>query len=189
MKRKWFLISAAFIVFLILSPFGTVIAEDTSFNSSNKTFVLPSSIIVIEDEAFEGTAVKVVVLPDGLLSIGARAFENARFLTDVYIPDTTEYIADSAFSITSSLTIHGIDGSYAKDWAHRHEIPFVIDDIWTVFVLRGNSHNTQTNPINRIIATIVLIIIFSFFRSCYYEIRSRRPQDRPELYPIEYRFP
>lgn len=155
----------------------------------DSTFLLPDSLQIVGDEAFSGTAVETVIFPDGFLQIGERVFDKARHLTDVYIPKTTEYIADSAFPITTNLTIHGIDDSYAKDWAHRHEIPFVIDDIWNVFVLTGISHNTHKKPINQFISTIVLIIIFSFFRSCYFELRSRRPQDRPELYPIEYRFP
>lgn len=163
-------------------------AENHDF-SFDYSFLLPDSLQIVGDEAFSGTAVETVIFPDGFLQIGERAFDTARHLTDVYIPKTTEYIADSAFPITSKLTLHGIDGSYAKDWANRHDIPFVVDDIWNVCIARGNSHNTQTNPIYRFIATIVLIILFSFLRSCYYELRSRRPQDRPELNPIDYRFP
>lgn len=187
MKKRVFLLLAMLLLMELLS-FGIVLAEEHEAYSHIK-FILPLSLQEIEEEAFENTPVETVIFPDGLLRIREKAFEGAWNLIDIYIPDSLEFIADSAFPIASNLTIHGIDGSYAKDWAHRHEIPFVIDDIWNVFVLRGNSHNTQTKPINRFIATIVLIIIFSFFRSCYYELRSRRPQDRPELYPIEYRFP
>lgn len=188
MKKKWFLIATIFVALFILPAFCTGFAEEVS-PEDNNTFLFPSSVKIIEDEAFEGTSVKIVILPDGLLYIGARTFDNAPFLTDVYIPDTTEHIADSAFYLTSNLTIHGIDGSYAKDWAYKHKVPFIVDDIWNVFVPGDRSQNTQTNPINRFIATIVLVILFSLFRCCYFELRSRRPQDRPELNPIDYRFP
>ena len=187
MKRKSVLIFAALIVFLILPPYFAI-AESLAKDSS-RTFRLPSSLMVIEDEAFEGTAVQQVVLPEGLLSIGESAFENAPFLTDVYIPGTTEYIADSAFSMTANLTIHGIEGSYAMEWAQRNEIPFVVDDIWNGYALKGKTPHPQETPISRFVTVIVLLIAFWFIRSCDYERRSRRPQDRPELNPIDYRFP
>ena len=123
------------------------------------------------------------------MQIGEKAFDKAWRLTDVYIPGTTHFIADSAFHISTDLTIHGIDGSYAEDWAYSHEIPFVVDNVWNVIVQSGRTHNTRTDPIKRYIATLVLIILYEFFRLSFYEVRSRRPQDRPELNPIDYRFP
>ena len=187
MKKKSVLIFAALIVFLILPPYFAIAESLTKDNS--RTFILPSSLMVIEDEAFEETAVQQVILPEGLVSIGERAFENDAYLTDVYIPGTTEYIADSAFSMTANLTIHGIDGSYAMEWARRNEVPFVVDDIWNGLALKGKTHHPQHDPISGFITIVVLLIAFWFIRSCDYERRSRRPQDRPELNPIDYRFP
>ena len=187
MNKKWILISAI-AVLCLLPLFGIASAEETEAGNGG-TFKLPASLLVIEDEAFAGTAAQTVILPEGLESIGAGAFEDVPTLKDVYIPNTTTYIADSALTVTPDLTIHGIDNSYAKDWAHEHEIPFVVDDIWTKVVQSGWVPTVRVERTNLYIATIVLIILFEFFRLGYYEVRSRRPQDRPDLYPIEYRFP
>ena len=187
MNKKWLLIMS--VVVLCLLPLFVTASAEESESGIGGTFKLPSSLVIIEDEAFKGTAAETVIFPDGLESIGAEAFANVHTLRDVYIPDTTTYIADTAFTVTPDLTIHGIDNSYAKDWAHEHEIPFVVDDIWTEVVKSGWSPAVRVERIRLYIATIVLIILFEFFRLGYYEVRSRRPQDRPDLYPIEYRFP
>lgn len=173
---------------IVLFSFGTAYAAELQI-SPQDTFVLPLSLREIEEDAFSGTAAETVILPKGFLKIDQNAFEGAWRLTDVYIPDTTECIADSAFSATSNLTVHGMDGSYAKDWAYRHEIPFVVDNVWYVIPESGRLHTVRTYPTSRHIATVVLIILFELFGLSYYEVRSRRPQDRPELYPINYRFP
>ena len=188
MNKKCFMILAVFIVLCIPPLFSTACAEKTN-SGIDRTFIFPLSLEIIEDEAFEGSAVETVVFPDGLLSIGSRAFGNAYFLTDVYIPDTTTYIADSAFFVTPNLTIHGLDGSYAMDWANSHKISFVVDHVRNTIVQSRRQHNTRTDPMNRFIVLPVLLILFEFFRLGYYELRSRRPQDRPELNPIDYRFP
>ena len=188
MNKKRLLILVLFTVLCILPLFDAACAEEID-SEKERTFVFPSSIEIIEDEAFEGSAVETVVFPDGLLSIGSRAFGNAYFLTDVYIPDTTTYIADSAFFVTPNLTIHGLDGSYAMDWANSHKISFVVDHVRNTIVQSRRQHNTRTDPMNRFIVIPVLLILFEFFRLGYYELRSRRPQDRPELNPIDYRFP
>lgn len=185
-KRKFFFL--AMLLTVLLFSFPSAFAKEKEINAHD-IFILPFSLQEIEEEAFANTAADTVIFPDGLLQIGKKAFEGVCNLIDIYIPESVEFIADTAFSLTSNLTIHGVNGSYAQDWAEKHSIPFVVDDIWNVFTLSGNSNNTKTNPINRFIATIVLIILFSLFKSCYYELRSRRPQDRPELNPIDYRFP
>ena len=185
-KRTIALLAVLFIALLVF--FGTAFAEESADNRQ-ATFVLPAALIEIEDEAFSGTAVETVIFPQGFQRIGDGAFKGARRLKGVYIPDTTEYIADSAFSRARGVMIHGIDDSYAKKWAKRHRIPFVVDDIWTKVVLSGWSPTIRIVPVDLYIATIVLIVLFEIFKLGYYEVRSRRPQDRPDLYPIEYRFP
>ena len=187
MNRKLFLIAAVFIVLCILPLFSSACAEEID-PGNDRTFIFPSSLERIEDEAFEGTAAETVIFPEGLISIGSRAFEHVQGLKDVYIPDTTTSIADSAFS-AADITIHGIDGSYAMSWASSHEIPFVAENIWNTVVQSVRSHNTRTDPIHQIAITIVLIALLEFFKFSCYELRSRRPKDRPELNPIDYRFP
>lgn len=187
MNRKPFLILAVFIVLCNLPLFSSIRAEEID-SGKDRTFIFPASLERIEDEAFEGTVAETVIFPVGLISIGSRAFEHVQILKDVYIPDTTTFIADSAFS-AADITIHGIDGSYAMGWANSHEIPFVAENIWNTVVQDVKSHNTRTDPIHQTAITIVLITLLEFFRFSCYELRSRRPQDRPELNPIDYRFP
>ncbi len=188
MKKKWFLISTIIITLLILSPITAGTAEKAGIEA-DKAFIFPSSLVRIEDEAFVDTAAETVVFPEGLLSIGSRAFENTESLTDIYIPATTEYIADSALPITQNLTIHGLDNSYAKEWAYQHGVPFVVDNIWNAVAPNAGEHNTRPNQINRFIPVLILILLFGLYRFGYEDIRSRRQQDRPELFPLNYRFP
>ena len=188
MNKKVFLILVVFVVLCVLPLFSVISAEEID-SENERTFIFPSSIEIIEDEAFEGTAVETVVFHEGLISIGFRAFANVHALKNIYIPVTTTYIADAAFSITSDFTIHGRDNSYAKDWAHIHEIPFVVDNVWNTTAQNGISIKTRTDPIHLYIAAIYLVILFQLFRLGSCELRSKRPQDCPELYPIDYRFP
>lgn len=188
MKKKGFLILFVFIVLCIL-PLCCIISAKEIDSRSVKPALFPLSLERIEDEAFEGTAFVTVVFPEGLVGIGSRAFDNIQTLKDVYIPETTTYMADSAFLVTPGLTLHGIDESYAKDWACRHEIPFIIEDVWNVIVQWNKSQKAKNDPTNRIVVMIALIILLKLFRLSYYELRSGRPQDRPELNPIDYRFP
>ena len=185
MKRLYVVFLSILFFFLLFLPFWAF--SDT--NSVSNCFQLPLSLEVVEDEAFSGTAVETVFFPDGFLKVEEKAFDKAGHLSDIYIPETTEYIADSAFPISKILAIHGIDGSYAENWAYYHGIPFVVDNVWNVIVQSGTTYNTQTDTIKRYIDTLVLIILFGLFRLNYYEVRSRRPQDRPELNPVYYRFP
>ncbi len=157
-------------------------------NNQMSGLILPTYLEVIEEEAFSGTAAETVVFPKGFLWIGAYAFDDSQYLTDVYIPETTEYIADSAFYIASNLTIHGIDSSYAKEWASRHNIPFVVDDYWNIINQSLETLNAKRESIIQY-TVINLLVVFPALCCAPYEKRSRRPQDRPELYPIEYKFP
>ena len=163
MNRKWFLISAVFVVLSILSPYSALATIETD-PLEERMFKFPSSLLIIEDEAFEGTSVENVILPDGLISIGSGAFEGIDALTGVYIPSSVTYIAESAFAMTADLTIHGIDESYAEDWAEHQGIPFVVDDIWNVFFHSGSYHNTLRVPVYRYIAMLVLVLYSLYFR-------------------------
>ena len=143
-KRTIALLVVLFIALLVRVSPGMAYAKETE-DSRQATFILPASLIEIEEEAFFGTAVETVVFPQGSLRIGDGAFKDARHLKDVYIPGTTAYIADSAFSRVRRVTIHGIGNSYAKKWAERHRIPFVVDDIWSEVV-----HSVSFSPIQLI---------------------------------------
>ena len=97
--------------------------EDSSVPGSG--FRLPASLSVIEDEAFEGTAITEVELPETVTAIGERAFANISTLRSIRIPVLTGTIASTAFEGSGNLTIHAAPNSYARKYARAVGIPFV----------------------------------------------------------------
>ena len=53
-------------------------------------------------------------------------FLDCENLERVYIPDTTNDIADDAFDGCNSLVIYTPKGSYAEKFARKHNIPVVV---------------------------------------------------------------
>jgi len=152
-------------------------------------FVLPTSLVMIEDEAFVATAAQTVLLTDSLSEIGDRAFADSPSLKIVIIPGSVVYIGEHAFDGISDLTIRGEKGSYAAKWAQEHNIAFVPSMtaahwIRTLVKLFGGSFFAFlpfccADP----------RVLLRLRRKAADVWRSMRPQDRPELYPIDYRFP
>lgn len=153
-----------------------------------ETFVLPNKLVRIDKEAFAGTNTNVVILPYGVQSIGDKAFESNSSLTDIYIPSSTEYIAETAFFKDTKLIIHGLEGSYAEEYAKTHRIPFVIDDIWNQMFISGRTVSLLV-IIDKSVYKILDKGILKTLPGGRYHFISRRPQDRPELNVIDYRFP
>ena len=162
-------------------------AEEPSFVQES-IFVFPSSLQEIADEAFEGTAVRTVVFQNGLLQIGDHAFADTPCLTDAYIPASTEYIAESAFGGNEGLTIHGEEDSYPQQWAEEHHIAFTVANIWKPIPVKENKAGVQEMEVHFFITVHPDQTVRSAFGATD-EDESKRPQDRPELNPIDYRFP
>ena len=87
--------------------------------ASNKvlSFTLPSSLKIIEDSAFEGTALVSVDVPESVSYIGERAFANIHTLLGVHIPDKTQFIGKEAFAGSKQVTLTASANSYARTWA------------------------------------------------------------------------
>ena len=92
---------------------------------SPDTIVLPDTVKVIKDGAFEDSDVREIILPAGLESIGAEAFFGCTKLVGIHIPKDT-VIGENAFAHCPSLAgftvdaqnpyYTAIDGSlYTKD--------------------------------------------------------------------------
>lgn len=101
-----------------------LICEETAEVVPPPVFKLPASLLVIEDEAFEGTSLFSVDLPDSVVTIGERAFSNISTLHAVSIPDSVTYIARNAFIGSDKVTITASPGSYARTWAKENGVPF-----------------------------------------------------------------
>ncbi len=83
-------------------------------------FVLPASLITIEESAFEGdTALDEVILPEGIESIGPRAFAET-LITHINLPGSLSHIADSSFDNTPRAAFHAEPGTYAYQWLADH---------------------------------------------------------------------
>lgn len=152
------------------------------------TLILPTALTKIDEEAFAGTNAEIVIFPYGFMSIGNKAFEGALGLTDIYIPPTTEYIAETAFSSNTKLIIHGVEGSLAGRYAKSHRIPFVADDIWNPSYINGNIMITAGKVVE-FLHGFADVRILKHYSGFAYNYISRRPQDRSELNALDYWFP
>ena len=171
-------------VVMVLFPYGEAFAE-----SGSNIYVLPSSLVVIEESAFDGTAARAVVLPTGFLKIEGNAFANVDSLTDVFIPRTTNYIANTAFPEMIDFVIHGEKGSYALEWAQEHSVRFDTEVDRTVPPINRLLWGLQTVMSSLFGCIITPEMIRKIIPKAEDEDKSWRPQDRPELNPIDYRFP
>lgn len=172
----------------VFSPNNYAYADEL-YNRSISSFVLPSSLEIIEEDAFMGTAVKTIFFQEGLLSIGDYAFADSRDLTEVYIPTTVEYLGKNAFSSNKRMTIHGIIGSIAERWAKEHQVPFAPSNIWNEVDDSRNIKNLVSISNERILKAIDNESNNHLRGRTEDEGKSMRPQERPELNPIDYRFP
>lgn len=181
---------------LFFSPFSVSNAYNIAYANEIECaltqkyeFTMPASLLTIEDEAFEGVAVKTVILPDGFLFIGESAFGDSIRLENVYIPESTTYIADSAFSNNASFTIYGIADSYAEDWAKEHDIPFEKTDIWRHILHQRQQLHGSELKIDVLLWTLDPFEPDRTEKDTQDDNRSYRVEDRPEFHPIDYRFP
>lgn len=174
--------------FIILFFVGAAYANSEKCYRDS-VFVFPSTLEVVEEEAFTGTAVHTVIFPKGFLSIGDNAFESTKILSEVYIPYATNNISDTAFPQNSNLVIYGIEESYAQIWAEEHRIPFVVENIW--YSITNDSRKISLLQIDVPLICQTLHLQKRMINSCgkTYQYQSKRPQDRSELNQIDYRFP
>jgi len=63
-------------------------------------------------------------LPKSIEKISSYAFQGCESLEKIVIYDSCAEIADTAFDGCDILTICGIKGSYAEQYANKHDIPF-----------------------------------------------------------------
>jgi len=88
--------------------------------------VLPDALTVIEDQAFMGSGAGHIVLPDGCTAIGERAFADCAELLTVYMPDSVQTIADSAFSGSPYVSFICESYNAAARYADAHDIGYTI---------------------------------------------------------------
>ena len=88
------------------------------------TVSIPSTMREISSNAFRGTDLKNVEIGEGVEIIGAYTFEGCNSLETVYIPDTVQYIYQSAFETESdSIYIYyegdTIPSGWQSNWINK----------------------------------------------------------------------
>lgn len=94
--------------------------------------ILGAGIKNIPSQAFQGcSSLESFILPYQVETIGDDAFKNCTKLKKITIPKATTSISDSAFSYPDKMTIYGVAGSYAEQYAKENDIAFVAQQIAT----------------------------------------------------------
>lgn len=132
---------------LACSKYGNpeVFKTNTAVENTTPSFTLPASLQIIDDSAFEGTALVSVDIPETVTYIGDNAFANIPSLLAVYIPDATEFIGKDAFANSNQVTITASSNSYARTWAKDNGFRFQL--LATFSASNGGvSYSFQSDP-------------------------------------------
>ena len=103
---------------------GNPLPDEVS-TADTGVFVMPASLRIIKENAFEGTNAAVVLLSENVETIESRAFANASSLSYIYFPSATRYISDDAFEGVSDLTIMGPQNSFIQEWTRARAYTFI----------------------------------------------------------------
>lgn len=103
--------------------FKSQMAEEAAEKQQTES-TLPAALQIIDESAFEGTALTSVKLPESLEYIGDKAFAHIQSLRSIHIPDSTKFIGKDAFTGSGQVSIIAYANSYARTWARNNGIPF-----------------------------------------------------------------
>ncbi len=187
MKKALF---AFFMLLLVFAAFSSSSSDMLSENESPEaTFVFPASLKTIRSGAFSGTAIETAIFQDALEEIESGAFANTPNLTDVYLPSSVKYIADDAFETSNALMVHGAEGSYAQQWAQAHGIAFESEEIKNAVPNFARARQDLWKLVNLLRIILFAALLISLTVHFTDERRPLRPSVRPEMHPLDYRFP
>ena len=107
---------------------GTEVIASAAFDSCRvKNIVLPSSVRVIEDDAFlRAHELEEINLPEGLTSIGFAAFRFCENLRSITLPHSLTHLGAYAFYGCSRLHTLIINGSFTWEDAWFDSNPFCV---------------------------------------------------------------
>ena len=97
-------------------------SEMSNLITSIGTLRLPTNLVVVPEEAFQGCQIKAVVIPNTVTTIENHAFSSTK-LTYLTIPSSVTYIGDRAFNTTSlsEIVIKRSDNTgitFGTDWKY-----------------------------------------------------------------------
>ena len=116
---------------IVLTPRETVLrAQDLMVmtreaDGSQSGFILPQSLTIIGEGAFEGIAAGCVEVSENVVSIEARAFADCKALREIHIPATVLKMSDQALEGCENVTVYGVKGSEAERFAQAAGFTFV----------------------------------------------------------------
>ena len=158
MKKTIRIIIMTAMILLILTVFTFACADelhDTAKKQDIKTNIssLPSSLQIIDESAFEGTAINTVILPDKVITIGDYAFANIKELKKIEIPDRIAFIGENAFKGSNQVVITSSPKGYARAWAKEKGIPFApiatfcaVENLTEASLLQGRTAQQKNIP-------------------------------------------
>ena len=113
----------------LVNYMGDNVFENCNFLTD---IVLSAMIKAIPSQTFQGcSSLESIILPYQVETIEDNAFKNCTKLKKITIPKATTSISDSAFSYPDKMTIYGVAGSYAEQYAKENDIAFVAQQIAT----------------------------------------------------------
>ena len=101
-----------------------VLPQYSDPNPYTATSMVPRSVSIIADSAFEGCSFDSFEVAAGTTMIGARAFANCTSLRKIVIHAKNVTIADDAFAGCTDLLIVAHKGSTAHQFAKEHGLEF-----------------------------------------------------------------
>ena len=112
----------------ITIPNGVTNIGDYVFYSCDSltSITIPDSVTSIGSSAFEScSSLTSITIPDSVTSIGAFAFDECSSLTSITLNNPNCEIYNSPFTIHSSATIYGYEGSTAQAYAEKYDREFI----------------------------------------------------------------
>ncbi len=86
--------------------------------------LLADNTTAINEYAFSQNKASEIIIPDGVVTIGFAAFWNSG-ANVITVPESVTRIEDHAFETTKEVTIKGIRGSYAEQYAIEQGLRFI----------------------------------------------------------------
>lgn len=87
-------------------------------------YVVPDGIKYIEDRAFMYADIRSIVFNDDVVSIGAQAFFNSNYFTEIEFPMSLNSIGTSAFKANYNLTDVYFKGNAPESWGDSVFAPY-----------------------------------------------------------------
>ncbi|MBR5773597.1 MAG: leucine-rich repeat protein, partial [Clostridia bacterium] len=116
----------------IVVPEGVTAIPNYTFYGANylRGITLPSTLTEIGNYAFyECTSIVKLEIPNNVVKLGTHAFYSCTSLEKIWIGASATAIDSTALTGCPSLTIHGIEGTYAQTYAANNNIPFSTEEL------------------------------------------------------------